>query len=230
MRSRLLLLLPVLVLVASTVAGASESAGIHHERYHYRWHLSRFLGFVAGLFFPSEGDGLLIFEPLPSGNLKSELLVTSESSRLGEYWRYGSELNPQTGRTLRAWSSYSWRGETSEKSGKVETDKAIDIASGIYLLRQDPPTKPRSLEIWSDGKIYPVVVVPLGLEDRKLAGRQVEARHLSIRGVEKPGERHWKGKLDIWLATDPEATPLEIRIERRGAGLHLELADLPAGS
>ena len=71
---------------------------------------------------------------------------------------------------IRAWSAYSWRGETKSKSSEIEQDGVLDIASGIYSIRQDPPSKTRRMEIWSDGKIYPVVVIPLGTETRKLQG------------------------------------------------------------
>ena len=79
------------------------------------------------------------------------------------------------------------------------------------------------MEIWSDGKTYPVVVVPLGDEARRIAGRPVSTRRLSVRGVELPGRRLFKGKLDLWLAKDEDATPVEILIDRRGVGVHLEL-------
>jgi hypothetical protein len=80
------------------------------------------------------------------------------------------------------------------------------------------------MEIWSEGKIYPVMVVPLGVETRKLTdGRRVEARHFSIRGVNLPDQRRWKGKLDLWFTNDAAATPVEILISRNLADLRLEL-------
>jgi hypothetical protein len=102
------------------------------------------------------------------------------------------------------------------------------VASGIYSIRQDPPDKPRRMEIWSDGKIYPVVVIPLGTEHRKMkGGKKIAVRHYSIRGVEVPGRRKWKGKLDLWLAKDEAATPVEILISRNLADVHLELQSPP---
>lgn len=193
------------------------------EAFHYRWRLTKFLGVVAGIFFPRQGEGLLTFVETSPGRLKSELTITSKESRAGEHFIYGSEIDTATGHALRAWSSYVWRGEKSSKEGKIEAPDVVDIASGIYLLRRDPPTKSRSMEIWSDGKVYPVVVVPLGDENRRIAGKTVPTRRLSVRGVQQPGRRFFKGKLDLWLARDERATPVEILIDRRGVGVHLEL-------
>ncbi len=194
------------------------------EAFQYRWRLTKFLGVIAGIFFPHQGDGLLTFTETSPGTLKSELTITSEESRAGEHWIYGSEMDAATGHALRAWSSYVWRGEKNSKEGRIEGEGVVDIASGIYLLRRDPPSKPETMEIWSDGKVYPVVVVPLGDENRRIAGKQVATRHLSVRGIERQGRPFFKGKLDLWLAKDEAATPVEILIDRRAAGVHLELA------
>ena len=79
----------------------------------------------------------------------------------------------------------------------------LDIASGIYSIRQNPPTKTRRMEIWSDGTIYPVVVIPVGVETRQMkGGKKIEVRHFSIRGIDVPDRGKWKGKLDLWLARD----------------------------
>ena len=89
------------------------------------------------------------------------------------------------------------------------------------------PEKSRRMEIWSDGKIYPVVVMPRGTETRKLSGRSIQTRHYSIRGVQIPGRRKWKGKMDLWLAMDEAATPVEINISRNLADVRMELKSLP---
>lgn len=206
--------------------GAASSAGAigptTGESFHYRWRLTRFLGVIAGLFLPREGDGVLSLSTAGESKIRSELRITS--SRAGDdYYLYASELDAASGRALHAWSSYSWRGETSAKEGRIDASGVIDVASGIFLLRQNPPESPRTMEIWSDGKIYPVVVLPIAEERRRVAGRLVETRHLSIRGVEQAGRPFWKARLDLWLAKDESSTPVEIRLDRRGAALHLEM-------
>ena len=99
----------------------------------------------------------------------------------------------------------------------------LDIASGIYAIRNDPPVKPRRMEIWSDGKVYQVIVMPLGEETRKVGNAKVATRHFSIRGIESPGNRKWKGKLDLWLAKDGASTPVGILISRNLADVRLDL-------
>ena len=197
------------------------------EEFRYRWRLGSLLGVVAGLFLPSHGEGVLRVAPADGGNLTSELLITSEESRRGEYWRYGSEMDPDTGRAVRAWSSYRWRGEEKEKRAEIEEDGVVDVVSGIWAIRRDPPDRPRPMEIWSDGKIYPVVVVPRGRETRTIDGRKIATRHFTVKGYDAPGKRRWKGSLELWLAEDAAATPVEIRIARNLADLRLELQDPP---
>ena len=196
------------------------------EQFQYRWQLKNFVGAVAGLFLPNQGEGSLTFRTT-NGHLHSELMITSSASRDGEYFRYGSEIDKITLRPIRAWSAYSWRGESKSKSEEIEKQGVLDVAAGIFAIRRDPPEKSRRMEIWSDGKIYQVVVMPRGPETRKLSGRSIQTRHYSIRGVEIPGRRKWKGKMDLWLATDEAATPVEIVISRNLADVRMELKSLP---
>lgn len=212
------------LLVPMTAAADGVIPPPPEEEFHYRWHLGKLLGVVAGLFLPSHGDGRLTFEPTGNGALRTELLITSEKSDEGEYWRYGSKIDLGSGRTVEAWSSYFWRGEEKSKRGEISGEGVFDVASAIYQLRRNPPEKPRHLEIWSDGKIYPVVVIPLGEEKRSVDGRKIATRHYSVRGIRKTGQRHWKGRFELWLADDAVATPVEIFIERSMAGVRLELA------
>jgi hypothetical protein len=214
----------VLALGAST-AGARDQ---RDEEFRYRWRLTNLVGALAGIFLPNQGEGSLTVKTQQNGNLKTELLITSPQSREGEYWRYGSEIDPDNLRALKAWSAYAWRGETKSKTEAIDAKGVLDIASGIYSIRRNPPTRPRRMEIWSDGRVYPVVVIPKGEEVRRLARGTVRTRHYAIRGVESRGRGRWKGKLDLWLATDPAATPVEIRISRNLADVRLELLE-PVG-
>jgi len=218
----------LLALLTPTLGAApSEGAALAlDEQFQYRWQLKNFVGAMAGLFLPNQGEGSLTFRTT-NGHLRSELMLTSSSSRQGEYFRYGSEIDKSTLQPIRAWSSYSWRGESKAKSEEIEKRGVLDVAAGIFAIRRDPPEKSRRMEIWSDGKIYPVVVIPRGAETRKLANRSIQTRHYQIRGVEIPGRRKWKGKMDLWLATDEAATPVEINISRNLADVRMELKSLP---
>ena len=225
MKARLstpLLAAALTALLLPVASGRAESP-VLDENFHYHWQLRNLVGVIAGFFLPRQGEGDLSFHGEKSGLLKSELLITSKSSKAGEYFRYGSELDARTMQPVRAWSSYQWRGKSKSHSDEIEEKGVLDIVSGIYSIRLDPPVKPRRLQIWSDGKIYPVVVMPVGSEKLTVGQREVDSRHYSIRGVDIPDMRQWKGKLDIWLANDPASTPVQILISRNLADLRLDL-------
>lgn len=217
----------LLTLLTPTLGLAGEAAvpGVN-EQFQYRWQLRNFVGAIAGMFLPRQGEGSLTFKTT-NGHLRSELMITSGTSREGEYFRYGSEIDKRTLQPIRAWSAYSWRGESKSKSEEIERQGVLDVAAGIFAIRRDPPDKSRRMEIWSDGKVYPVVVIPLGDEMRKLSGGKIQTRHYSIRGVDIPGRRRWKGKMDLWLTRDAAATPVEIVISRNLADVRMELLSLP---
>ena len=219
--------LALAALAPAPAARASDPLGppsLDQERFVYRWELKKLAALVGGILLPGHGEGLLTFEPRDNGQLQSELLITSEHSDEGEFWRYGAVIDPGVGRTIRAWSSYLFRGESKSESAEIDQVGVIDVASGIYQIRRDLPERPRRMRIWSDGKIYPVVVLPRGEEVRTLPGdRRVETRHYRIEGVSVPGERHWKGHMDLWIAKDPGRTPVEIHFDRTLMGVRLRL-------
>lgn len=204
---------------------AAHRAGMT-EQFHYRWTLGGFAGVIGRLFLPSHGDGVLTYQ-LEHGKLWSELLITSEKSDEGEYWRYGSEIDPDTGFALEAWSAYRWRGKEKAEREPVETPGVRDIVGAILALRQDPPTETRALEVWSDGKIYPVEVVPKDWEEMEVGDVTVRARRYSIHGREGAEGREWKGSMELWLADDATSTPVEIRLKRSLAHLRLRLVEMP---
>ena len=155
-----------LALLAAGAAAIAQPRG-QNEEFQYRWQLGNFLGSIAGLFLPNHGDGSLTFKPVGDGHLRSELTITSNAAKQGEYFTYGSEIDARSLRPIKAWSSYSWRGETKSKEEPIDQEGVLDIASGIYSIRQSPPTTSRRMEIWSDGKVYPVVVLRLGVAGRR---------------------------------------------------------------
>jgi hypothetical protein len=217
-------LLALLVLGSRASAASAQARG--DEEFQYRWQLRNIIGTLVGLFLPNHGEGFLTFKQDGNGHLRSELTITSAVAKQGEYFRYGSEVDTRTLQPIRAWSSYSWRGETKSKSDDITTSGVLDIASGIYAIRRDPPMKTRRMEIWSDGKIYPVVVLPQGGETRTLDGKKIDVLKFSIRGIDVPDRDRWKGRLDLWLARDETATPVEILISRNLADVRMELKTL----
>lgn len=212
-------LLGVVGLTAFAAPAAAQT-----EQFVYHWQLRKLAALFGGILIPGEGEGRLTFENHGDGRLMAELLITSEHSEEGEFWRYGAEIDTDDGQTVKAWSSYLWRGKQDSDSADIDEGGVIDVASGIYRIRRTLPERPHSMRIWSEGKIYPVVVTPMGTEERKLpGGERVEARHFRVSGLELPGERFWKGHLDLWFAKDEAATPVEIRFDRTLLGVQLRL-------
>lgn len=227
----LLALLLVPAVAASTATAAPdewEHAVPQREEIHYRWDLGGLLGVVAGLFLPGEGRGVMTVEPAGDGQLESELMVTSPDSREGEFWQYGSRIDAATGHAVEAWDAYRWRGEEDRDRQEIEVPGVYDMVSAIYAIRRQLPRTAHHMKVWSDGKIYPVVVIPGGDEVRTVAGRQVPTRHYTVRGYRGGEGRYWKGSLELWLAHDPPATPVEIHIRRSLAKLRLVAIDQPA--
>jgi hypothetical protein len=206
-----------LALMAAGFAGAAPAAGGAEEVIAYQWRLRGVGAFVAGFFLPTRGEGQLTTRALPSGRLHSELRITSKDAR-GEYWNYGAEFDPQTGATSKAWSSYSFRGKQRAKKQDVAEPNVMDITSAIFRIRRDPPTVPQRMRIWSDGKIYWVLVSPHG------EGPQngVRARHYLIQGLQIQGQTSWNGHVQLWLGDDEAASPVAILIDRGWAGVRLE--------
>jgi len=198
------------------------------ETLHYRWSIDGFAGVIASIFMPTQGEGVLTVEERSPTLARSELEVTSPESKSGEFFRYGAEWERPGGRTLRAWSEQFWQGEKKQKQSEIGDIGVIDIVSGIDLLRRHRPVSQKRLEIWSDGKRYPVIVLPRGRAIRHIAGHDVKTHHLSVRGLSIPDRRFWKGALDLWLADDSAATPVEIMVSRSGAHVRLTLTDYPA--
>jgi len=199
------------------------------EEFHYRWSLGGLGGVIGRLFLPGSGDGVLSYRS-QDGRLHSELLVTSESSDKGEYWQYGSTIDPRTGDSLEAWSAYKWRDKEKSRRQEVDSSGVKDIVAGILALRYDPPEESRAMEIWSDGKVYPVTVEPKGREEREIGDCKVVTRRFSFEPRNVEGQRRWKGSMELWITDDEAATPVEIRIERSLAKLHLRLVELPEPS
>lgn len=194
---------------------------VGEEVIRYTWHLGGFLGNVARLFIPGQGDGRLTTTSYSDGSIQTELHITSPKSKRGDFWRYGSEFELEPYRALRAWSSYLFRGKSKDKAADLEEQDVIEVASAIYLLRQDPPTSSRRMTIWSDGKIYPVEVRPGERGARTVAGHELAVRTFHIQGVMLEGSGFWKDEMYLILAENLATTPVEIFLKRGMANVRL---------
>ncbi|MEZ5331695.1 MAG: hypothetical protein R2991_06505 [Thermoanaerobaculia bacterium] len=220
MKIRLLTLL-VLALSMPVEPAFSSPGG---ETLVYEWSLGGFLGKLAAAIVPGHGDGALATRPVDEG-LELELLITSPHSEKGDFWRYSAVIDRESGRTLRAESSYRFRGKSKEKEADLSEMDVIDVASGIHWIRKTRPQEAADLSIWSDGKVYPVVVESRGWQQRSVDGHTHNLEWFSVRAREVEGEPEWKGSLDLYLSPGEDAEPLEIVVDRKWARVRLELVD-----
>lgn len=201
-------------LVGAGEANATESLT-------YRWSLKGIVGHLAGLIVPHQGRGELRTR-LNDGGRITELEITAPETDRGEFFLYGGETGVD-GTTQLAWSSYRWRGRAKSERSPVAEEGVVDVASGIHLIRGRRPADTLLLRIWSDGKVYPVAVERVATERVVVPAGAFLADHYRIRGVRTPGQRFWKGGLDLWLARNEQATPVRIQVERGFANVRLEL-------
>ena len=193
------------------------------EELDYGWKLKGFGGAIIGLFFPDSGDASLVTETGQGESFTTVLELTSKH-REGEYYRYGSEIGT-SGRPVRVWSSYQFRGKSKMRERDVAEEEVLDFASAIHMLRRERPAGERYLRLWSDGREYPLTVSPSEEELVDCAGRSWTTRRYDIEGRKVEGEKFWKGKFQIWLADDEDATPVRIVGEKGMLTVRLELVE-----
>ena len=180
---------------------------------------------MARLFVPGNGEGKLTTDSSSSDRLITELTISSKEGKRDEYWLYGAEIDATAKRTVRAWSAQRFRGESKRRERQAEEVNALDLASSIYYLRQELPTEAQEAQIWSSGKLNPVIIQPRGRGRSEWRGKSVATRSYSIRGLPKPGRFRWRGRMDLVLTDDERAIPLEIVVVRKGMHIRLELVD-----
>ena len=189
----------------------------------YRWKVEGIKGLILRLVAPGRGEGSLTTVLNADGHFETELHMSAEKRRQGDFWRYGSSVDPEARRSLRAWTAQKIGDKEKEGEADLEGDDVIDLASGILLVRRDPPTMRRRMRIWSNGKLYPVIIEPRGEDHAPFRGKQTRLRRYAISGYRVPGEREWKGGLELLLADDESATPVEMLVLNKGVRARLRL-------
>jgi hypothetical protein len=203
---------------------AEAAAARGGEVLHLRWKLRGLLGALAGLFVPSSGDGLLTLVEPSEDRVEIQLLITAPKHE-GEYFLYGAEIDRGSGLTEAIWSSYTYKESRRDREDRIHSKDVIDVASGIFHLRRDPPDETIELQVWSDGKLYPVEVVPLGTETRKISGKRILVRGYAVRGLDVKGRPRFKDKYFLYFAEDGAATPVEIIGKRGLVSVRIQLVD-----
>jgi hypothetical protein len=206
---------------ANPAAPAARTQPAQGEKLQYRWRLKGLMGRLATAVLPGAGDAELRSYGLGKGRTVTELEITSPEAASGEHFLYGAETGPGW-RTREAWSSYQWRERQKSERQLVHDEGVVDIASAILLVRASLPQH-TTMRIWSDGRIYPVVVRRVGIERVRVPAGEFQAVRYEVRGIQVPGQRVWKGGLDLWLAEDEVATPVQIQVSRGWANVLLEL-------
>ena len=213
-------------LLAGAGAAAAEpslKADAGDEMLVYRWKVEGIKGIILRLVAPGRGEASLTTVLNEQGHFETELHLSAEKRRKGDFWRYGSSVDPVARRSLRAWTAQKIGDKEKSAEANLEEDDLIDLASGILLVRRDPPTSRRRMRIWSNGKVYPVIVEPRGEERADFRGRPTQVRVSSINRYRVPGEREWKGGLELHLADDASATPVEMFVLNKGVRARLRL-------
>jgi hypothetical protein len=207
-----------------TAAAARRARERGGETYPFRWKLGGFLGVLAGLFVPRSGDALLSFVPAGDERVEVEMLITSPG-RDGEYFRYGAEVDAASGDTRSVQSHSVFRGKTRSKDRTFTDGDVIDFASVFYRLRWYPPRTATEMRIWSDGKIYPVVIEPLPAERRSVGDEKIEVRGYAVLPVPVKGQASFDDKFSVWFALDERSTPVAIDGRRGWVKVRFQLQD-----
>ena len=214
----------VLLLMLSAVPVASQAQTLAQESFFYDCRLKGLLGRLARVVLPGRGQGVLRTHITDQGHLHTELLVTSAKPGRDETWRYGSEIDMDSGRALRSWSSYRGRGKDEMREIRIDTDDLVEPASWIYQVRRHPPKDEVPMKVWWDGKVYPVRVVRRGLQARPFSRSSNKAELFEVVGDNRqPGPR-LRGRFRLWISGQ-DSTPLDLVFARRGAKVHFRLRE-----
>ena len=259
MKRLALILVIVTAIGSAPLAAAAEicSEPGRSEEVLYTWRLRGALAWIAGIAFPTSGTAeLTTTRNASTSRIDTDLLIKGPGSR-PDYYSYGSEIETNTIRTVMSSHAYSWgkkekeertlldyrrqirttvkkSSKTDEVRTKTESIPARDlrdILTGIYYLRvhADAIVEPIATEIYSDGKLYPVMYQPLGTMKRKIGGRLVETVGFEISA--RPGdENKWPGGVEVWVTTDARALPVKIVINQTFASMELDVASAACGA
>ena len=74
-----------------------------------------------------------------------------------------------------------------------------------------------------------MTLIPGGRVSRRIGGTRRTLQHFSIEGRREPGERRWKGHLEVWLTPDEAAVPVEILFSSRRGKVRLSQLETPPG-
>lgn len=222
------------------------------ERVSYDWALAGALSWVAAIAFPTSGTAELETTANRPGTKVESRLMIRDRDRTG-YFLYRTSLEGPRLRTLLSEHGYSWSGRTKIEKAAFDYDRKLlrlseedtrdgpsssvrpipggdlrDVLTAIWQLRQQAGTikGAERVEIFSDGKLYPVHFVAQGAQNLKVGNTM--RRVLAFRIVAAPEQqRKWPGGVNVWLTDDEARTPVKIEIKRSLANLRLTMSGAP---
>lgn len=221
------------------------------EQFRYTWRLRGGLAWIASVRFPTSGEGQLTttYRRDTHPIIETELRITSKGA--DGFYLYQSQIDETELKTLMTYHGYSWGEKTRQertffdyvkrlarirkqtsaglehKVKKIPPREMHDVLTGIYFLRQNAGTisAPVQSEIFSDGKLYPVVYKPTGKETLTVAGNSTPT--ISYQITAAPGaEKKWPGGVRVWLSDDARRVPVRIEIQRSFATLRLDVTSI----
>ncbi len=220
----------------------------------YSWRLRGGLAWIASIRFPTSGEGTLktISREGSEKVVDSELRITASNPRDTGFYFYQSQIEDAGSTTLMSYHGYSWgkssrRERTlfdyvkrlariSRESTGEETENRVkpiphrnmrDILTGIYFLRRNASTlqAPLISEIYSEGKLYPVVFRPGERIEFVVGAEKIVGREFTISAA--AGEkRRWPGAVRVWLSEDDRRLPLRIEVQKSLAVVQLNLTSI----
>jgi hypothetical protein len=242
---RLITTLTILLLSANTLFAAGP---VSPERFHYSWRLRGGLAWLASLRFPTSGFGELrtVRSSEPSNVVDTQLKITPRDG--DGFYLYQSQIDGRNSQTLMTYHGYEWgdksrhertlfdyvkhlariRKETGEivenRVKPIPPDTIRDVLTAIYYLRQNSAQLANSFSsnIYSDGKLYPVVFVRQGRDVITLSGHRYDATIYRI-SAPRDAQRRWPGAVRVWITEDEAAIPVRIEMQRNFATLRLDL-------
>lgn len=244
--------LAVFSFLASPLSAQGRCIEPSIERITYDWHLAGALSWIAAIAFPTSGTAELETSwNRPETRVDSRLMIR-DKARTG-YFLYRSTIEAPRQRTLESEHGYSWDGRTKiekavfdygRKTMRISEEdtrdgpsagiEAIpgtdlrDVLTGIWMLRQRAGNLDgtQRVDIFSDGKLYPVQFVPLGVTNLTINRAAHRARGFRIEAAPEQ-RRKWPGGVNVWLSDNEARIPLRIEIRRSVATLRLTMRGTP---
>lgn len=225
------------------------------EHIEYDWQLAGALSWVASIAFPTSGTAQLDTSWNRTRDQVKSTLNIRDRKRSG-YFIYRSNIDAGRSRTLMSEHGYSWDGRTKIEEARFDYGRKVahmserdtrdgssskvqpvpegdlqDVLTAIWVLRQRAAeiSSPMRAEIYSDGKMYPVLFVPQGQQTITVGKKSRTALAFRITAVPEE-QRKWPGGVSVWLSDDSARTPLRIDIKRSLATLRLTMSGGPGCS